>query len=201
MPKNQGGKDTIKNLITLCQQKVHQGKITLNAEGVSGFNDQIAQRTMQGKTYLYQALSQIAPLFKVLGYQTDRSRKSLSLPKEHDVDALCIATLNNQTNQLIDYHRENFYTIKFRAKQTRRRYHDLPRKGKGRVLYQVNIQSGGFRKGDIVRVKNKWISLLNSIYSNARLAFARIKSEPGSAKPEDCQLLLRCRTVIWNYSL
>ncbi len=182
-------------------KKVHQGQITLDVDGVSGFKDQIAQRTMQGKTYLYQALSQIAPLLSVFGYQTSIRRKSLSLPKEHDVDALCIATLNNQINQLINYHRENFYTIKFRPRQTRRCYHDLPRKGKGRVPYQVNAELDGFRKGDLVRVKEKWTKQINSIYSNGRLAFARVKGEPGSATPTDCQLLLRGQTVVWNYSV
>jgi len=82
-------------------KKVHQGQITLDVDGVSGFKDQIAQRTMQGKTYLYQALSQIAPLLSVFGYQTSIRRKSLSLPKEHDVDALCIATLNNQNKSTL----------------------------------------------------------------------------------------------------
>ena len=48
--KEHGGKDTIENLITLCKQchkKVHKGKLKLNVEGVSGFKDKIAQRTMR----------------------------------------------------------------------------------------------------------------------------------------------------------
>ena len=100
VPQNQGGKDTIKNLITLCQSchnKVHQGQITLHADGISGFKDQIAQRTMQGKYFIYQILENFAPVFKVFGYQTASFRKYLSLPKEHDVDALCVATLDKGT--------------------------------------------------------------------------------------------------------
>jgi len=198
----QGGKDTIKNLITLCQlchKKVHQGKITLDVNGQRGLKDQIAQRTMQGKSLIYQTLKTIAPVFKVFGYQTASFRKSLGLPKDHDVDALCVATLDRRTE--IPYHRENFYTIKFRPRQTRRRYHDLPQKGKGRVPYQVNAELDGFRKGDLVRVKDKWTKQINSIYSNGRLAFARVKGEPGSATPKDCQLLLRGQTIVWNYSV
>ena len=71
--KEHGGKDTIENLITLCKEchrKVHKGKLKLDVEGVSGFKDRIAQRTMQGKTYLYQTLSKIADVSKVFGYQT-----------------------------------------------------------------------------------------------------------------------------------
>lgn len=200
VPQCQGGKDTIKNLITLCQQchkKVHSGQITLAINGVSGLKDQIAQRTMQGKSLIYQTLEKVAPVFKVFGYQTASFRKYLGLPKDHDVDARSKATLDRRT--VVPYHRENFYTIKFRPRQTRRRYHDLPQKGKGRVLYQVNAELDGFRKGSLVRVKDKWTKQINSIYSNGRLAFARVKGEPGSARPDDCQLLLRGQTVVWNY--
>ena len=198
----QGGKDTIKNLITLCQQchkKVHSGQFTLDVDGISGLKDQIAQRTMQGKSLIYKSLETVAPVFKVFGYQTASFRKSLDLPKDHDVDALCVATLDRRT--VVPYHRDNFYTIKFRPRQTRRRYHDLPQKGKGRVPYQVNAELDGFRKGSLVRVKEKWTKQINSIYSNGRLAFARVKGEPGSARPEDCQLLLRGQTVVWSYSV
>jgi len=199
---SQGGKDTITNLVTLCHschQKVHQGSITLSVNGVSGFKDQIAQRTMIGKYYIYQTLDKIAPISNFFGYQTAELRKSKGLPKEHDVDALCVATLDNQTP--VPYHRKNFYTIKFRPRQTRKRYHDLPRRDKGRVPYQVNAELDGFRKGDVVRVKGSFLKQINSIYSNGRLAFARVKGSPGSARPTDCQLLLRGQTVVWNYSV
>ncbi|MBC8233817.1 HNH endonuclease, partial [bacterium] len=207
--KEHGGKDTISNLLTLCRpchRKVHQGKLSLDVEGASGFEDRIAQRTMQGKTYLYEKLSQIAqsPLVKggrgvvskAFGYQTSEYRKALDLPKRHDVDALCVATLT--TGEVIPEDRENFYNIKFRPRQTRRQYHDLPRKGMGRVRYQVNCELSGFRKGDIVRVKGKWVKQINSIYSNGYLAFARVSGEPNSAQPKDCQLLQREQTVIWE---
>jgi len=169
--KELGGKDTIENLIALCKtchQKVHKGKLKLDIEGVSGFLDQIAQRTMQGKAYLYKELSKLASLSKVFGYQTSAYRKSLSLPKSHFFDALCVATL--ETGEVIPPNYENFYKINFRPRQTRRQYHDLPRKGKGRVRYQVNAQRDGFRKGDIVRVKGKWVKQINSIYSNGYLS-------------------------------
>ena len=196
---SQGGKDTLDNLITLCakcHEKVHQGQIMLNTSGVSGFLDQIAQRTMQGKTYMYEILNQIASIRLVFGYQTSSYRKSLDLPKTHDTDALCVATL--LTGERVPLSRENFYSIRFRLRQTRRQYHDLPRKGKGRVLYQVNSELEGFRKGDLVRVKGKWVKQINSIYSNGRLAFARVKGEPSSALPRDCQLLRRGQTIIWK---
>ena len=208
-----GGKDTISNLMTLCKpchQKVHQGKLSLDGLGdspraqttsrrsgtISGFFDRIAQRTMQGKTYLYEKLGKIAKLSTVFGYQTSAYRKSLDLPKTHSIDALCVATL--QKEEAIKPSRANFYTVKFRPRQTRRVYYDLARKGKGRVRYQVNGELEGFRKGDIVRVKGKWVKQIFSIYSTGYLAFARVKGEPSSAKPVACQLLQRGQTIIWQ---
>ena len=204
---SKGGKDSIYNLITLCEychEKVHEtgqsGKVKIKGgkvvTGMDGFSDRIAQRTMQGKAYLYEELSQIASLSKVFGYQTSAYRKSLSLSKTHDIDALCVATV--PTGEVIRNHHKNFYRIKFRQRQTRRQFHDLPLTGVGRVRYQVNASLEGFRKGDIVRVKGKWIKQINSIYSNGYLAFARVKGEPSAAKPKDCQLLQKGQTVIWE---
>ncbi|MBM3243106.1 hypothetical protein FJZ31_43155 [Candidatus Poribacteria bacterium] len=80
--RENGGKDSIENLITLCKQchkKLHKGKLKLKVEGANGFKDRIAQRTMQGKSYLDEKLSQIAPVSKIFGYQTSSYRKSLFL--------------------------------------------------------------------------------------------------------------------------
>ncbi|MBC8458172.1 MAG: HNH endonuclease [Deltaproteobacteria bacterium] len=202
-----GGKDSIYNLVTFCENchdKVHKtsesGKVKLKGgkvvTGMDGFEDKIAQRTMHGKAYLYETLGQQASLKKVFGYQTSSYRKSLSLLKSHSIDALCVATL--ETGEVIEENYENFYKINFRPRQTRRQYHDLPRKGKGRVRYQVNAQRDGFHKGDIVRVKEKWVKQINSIYSNGYLAFARVSGEPNCAKPKDCQLLKRGQTMVWE---
>jgi hypothetical protein len=197
--RSHGGKDTLDNLLTLCDQchhLLHQGKITLKVMGVHGHLDQIAQRAMQGKSYLYAMLGAQTPLSKLFGYQTATLRKARGLPKEHDVDALCIATY--QSGEVIPYHRERFYSISFRPRRTRRQYHDLPRTGQGRVKYQVNEVLAGFHKGDIVRVKGRYIKQINSIYSNGRLAFKRVKGEPPSALPKDCQRLSRGQTILWE---
>ncbi len=197
--REHGGKDTLTNLVTLCDschRKVHQGKSILKVTGVSGYLDRIAQRTMQGKSTLYVVLSEQARLSTLFGYQTATLRKARELPKTHDADALCIATY--QSGEVIPYHREQYYTITFRSRQTRRRYHDLPRKGQGRVRYQVNAELQGFCKGDIVCVKGQWVKQVNSIYSSGYLAFKRVKGEPFQARPQDCQLLERGRTVVWE---
>ena len=200
--REQGGKDSLTNLLTLCEachKKVHQGQVTLKVTGVSGHLDQIAQRTMQGKSYLYASLSAQTPLSTLFGYQTAILRKARDLPKEHDADALCLATY--ETGEMVPYDRERFYIVSLRSRRTRRQYHDLPRKGQGRVKYQVNDELGGFRKGDIVRVKGEYLKQVNSIYSNGYLAFKRVKGEPNQARPKDCQLLERARTILWEKGL
>ncbi len=197
--REQGGKDSLTNLLTLCEachRKVHQGQVTLKVTGVSGHLDQIAQRTMQGKSYLYASLSAQTPLSTLFGYQTATLRKARDLPKEHDADALCLATY--ETGEMVPYDRERFYLVSFRPRRTRRQYHDLPRKGQGRVKYQVNDELGGFRKGDMVRVRGEYLKQVNSIYSNGYLAFKRVKGEPNQARPKDCQLLERARTILWE---
>lgn len=179
-----------------CHHRLHQGKLTLAVTGVSGHLDQIAQRSMQGKTHLYAALGKTIPLLTVFGYQTATWRKHLVLPKAHDVDALCIATY--ETGAVVPHHRDRCHRITFRLRRTLRQHHDLPRKGLGRVKYQVNKELEGFRKGDVVRVKGQWIKQINSIYSNGSLAFPWVKGEPFTARPKDCVLLERGTTISWH---
>ncbi len=196
--RRNGGSETIKNLITVCStchDLIHDGTITLKKKGVDGFKDQIAQRTMQGKTYLYSELNKKYQVSKVYGYETSAFRKEQGLPKDHDADALAVATL--RTGEMIPFHKENFYTINFRATQTRRQFHDLPKKGKGRVKYQVNPSLGKFSKGDIVLVKEKFLKQINSIYSNGILAFKRVPSEPSSSIPKNCRLLERKNSLVF----
>jgi hypothetical protein len=134
---SKGGKDSIYNLITLCEKchdGIHKtgesGKVKLKSgkvvAGLCGFQDKIAQRTMQGKKLMYQELEKIAPLSTVYGYQTAEFRKACYFPKEHWIDALCIANL--ETGEFAQPNKENHYEIWFRAKQTRRIFDSQPQK-------------------------------------------------------------------------
>jgi RRXRR protein/HNH endonuclease len=197
--RQNGGKDTLANLLTVCEvchHRLHKGKITLKATGVSGHLDQIAQRAMQGKTHLYAILSTLVPLTTVFGYETSLYRKHLTLPKTHIIDALCIATF--RAGEVVAPPESNVYRIGFRPRQTRKRYHSLPRQSKGRVQYQVNSELQGFQKGDLVLVKGKYVKLINSIYSDGYLAFPRVKGEPPKALPRDCRILEREGTILWE---
>lgn len=199
IPRSKGGKDTILNLVTLCSthhKALHKGKIKMELNGVGNLKDVIAQRTMQGKQSLYKLLSRFGEVKTIFGYQTAEYRKALGLAKDHDVDAFCIANYFSMYD--LSYHKENCFRVSFRPRQTRRCYHDLPKPGKGRVRYKVNELLEGFRKGDIVMVKDHFIKQINSIYSNGRLAFKRIKGEPASALPKNCRLLLKQKTIVFD---
>jgi len=95
------------------------------------------------------------------------------------------------------FNRDNYYEINFRPKQTRRQYFDLPKKRKGRVKYQVNLELEGFRKGDIVFFNGKERQI-NSIHSIGRLAFAKDNGKQISCKPSKCKLLEKQKTIIFN---
>jgi hypothetical protein len=53
-------------------------------------------------------------------------------------------------------------------------------------------------KGDIVLVKKTWVKQVNAIYAEGRLAFKRVKGEPANVRPEDCRLVAREQTIIWE---
>lgn len=194
-----GGLDSLDNLITLCSTchaKVHSGKASI-AGGVSNHLHAIAMHTMQGKTFLYTQLEGFfGHLEKAFGYQTSQVRKYFNLPKEHDVDAFCLAVMQTQLKGT--WSRDNYYQVSLRARQTRRVFFSQPRKGVGRVRYQVNEELAGFRKGDIVLVKGKFVKQITSIYSNGSLAFARVPGEPASVKPKHCRLIEKQKTVVWR---
>jgi hypothetical protein len=198
--RRNGGADTINNLITLCHRchsKVHEGKISI-PNGVSAFKDRIAQRTMQGKAYLYNYITNyFGNLQLVYGYQTSELRKTHNLPKDHDIDAMCVASLNPAMHRFPTYNRNNYYEIRFRPRQTRQQFYAQARKGKGRVRYQVNSEVAGLRKGDLVLVKGKYVKQINSIYSNGNIAFARVKGEPSAVKPDKVRLLEKQKTLMW----
>jgi len=119
----------------ICHEKVHKtgesSKVNLKGNkvvtGMDGFKDKIAARTMQGKTLMYQELEKIAPLSCVYGYQTASFRKALSYPKEHWIDAVCIACL--ETGDIVPLDSSNHYSVWFRSKQTRRIFNTQPSKG------------------------------------------------------------------------
>jgi hypothetical protein len=196
--RSKGGKDTIDNLVTLCEEchkKVHENEITLKIEGRSNRLDVIAQRSMQGKGHMYKELGKTCEVGKVFGYETSSYRKEIGLEKSHIIDSLCIATL--RTKERIGLSVLNNYVVSFRPRQTRRVYQVQAKKGIGRARYQVNESIGGIKKGDLVEVKG-YLKVVNSIYSNGCLAFAREKGEPNSSVLSKCRVIEKCKTIQWG---
>jgi len=66
------------------------------------------------------------------------------------------------------------------------------------VRYQRYEELEGLRKGDVVLVKGRWVKQVNAIYGAGRLAFKRVKGEPANAKPQECSLLERGQTIVWE---
>ena len=197
--KSQGGKDTIKNLISLCSPchvKVHEGVLQLKITGVTAFKDQIAQRTMQGKAYLYSEIRKLYNLELRFGYETSARRKGLGLEKDHDIDAAVLVMLG--TNKVLYTHKFNFYSVVFRAVKNRRQYFDQPKKGKGRVKFQVNEELEGFKKGDLVLVREKYLKQINSIFSVGRFSFTRGKDKVRTATPKFCRLIESAPSMVFN---
>jgi len=210
---SKGGKDSIYNLITVCvscHEKVHEtgqsGKVKLKSgkvvTGMDGFSDKIAARTMQGKTLMYQELSRIAPVSLVYGYQTSSQRKAHSLPKEHFLDALCIATL--ETDEFVPPDKESHFTVWFRPKQTRRIFNTQPSKGGKMKQWQkyLGLASNGkdcilvdkrdkdfvlpygytfYKKGDVISIDG-YLTEIASINGNGKGFYYWVYQEDGSRK-------------------
>jgi 5-methylcytosine-specific restriction endonuclease McrA len=239
--KEDGGPDTPENLITLCDKchnDYHKNKISLEIPTPSSDFRSLkeAMHVMQGKTYLRTELAKIAHVSLTYGYITSENRKKNNLPKEHFIDAIVIAgsAFRNPKTDLQDIKLgtlstkeipKQFFSVSFLPRQQRKLFFSLPKKGKGRVPYEVNnfvatdrkrvivgknpklfgktdVPQGFtvFRKGDLVKVKG-FIKEINSIYSNGALAFARIKGEPNSSSPKNIKLLRKRQTIKYNICL
>ena len=106
IPRRLDGRDTIKNLITLCSQC--HGAVTGNEEGfILLFQDMLsvtkipdlasAQHVMNGKTWLQKELAKRAFLTLTTGGDTANKRIDWNIPKTHANDAICITGLEPDT--------------------------------------------------------------------------------------------------------
>ena len=89
------GGDAPNNLITLCEschKKYHEGKIKLKQKRGQSFKAEMFMGIMRWR--FFNKLKEIYPAVEVkntYGYLTKSRRINLGLPKEHYVDAYCIA--------------------------------------------------------------------------------------------------------------
>ena len=165
IPRRNNDSNLLGNLITLCSD-CHQ-LVTGDEESYITYfqslvgttnlpNIKPAMHVMQGKTYLHQELSKIAPLTLTTGANTSNHRIDWNITKTHSNDACCITGIEIDNYATLVYE----YTIKPRRKRTQTiqntsnlsiRHGDLVTyKPRGRNLvtcYVIAILESGYQKG------------------------------------------------------
>lgn len=145
------GGDSPNNLITLCEtchNKYHKGEIKLKIKRGQKFKDATFMGVMRWT--FYNRLKELYFNVKMTyGYITKNTRISHNLPKDHNIDAYCIA--NNMSAKRLNYH---YYFKKVRC-HNRQIHKAKILKGGKRKLNQAQYLVKGFRLFDKVIYENK----------------------------------------------
>lgn len=145
------GGNTPNNLITICEEhhkQYHKGKLKLNFKRGQKFNDATFMGVMRWT--FYNRLKEIYPNVKMTyGYITKNTRITYNLPKDHNIDAYCIA--NNMSAKRLCYH---YYFKKVRC-HNRQIHKAKILKGGRRKLNQAQYLVKGFRLFDKVKYEGK----------------------------------------------
>lgn len=140
------GGDSPSNLITLCEtchNNYHEGKFELKIKRGASFRDAAFMGIMRWA--FYDKLKKVYPsVFLTYGYITKDTRIRSKLPKEHRIDALCIAG-HPQAQQS-----DTWYAIKKIRKHNRQIHKVNILKGGQKKLNQASYKVHGFRLFDKV---------------------------------------------------
>ena len=145
------GGDAPNNLITLCEtchSAYHAGEIKLKQKRGQSFKEAAFMGIMRWT--LFDRLKEIYPNIKnTYGYITKNNRIRLGLPKEHYVDAFCIAG-NFEAERL------SYYWYQKQVRKNNRQIHKIQySKGGVRKRNQTPYTVFGFRLFDKVRYKGQ----------------------------------------------
>ena len=145
------GGDAPNNLITLCEtchKKYHEGKIALKQKRGQSFKDAAFMGIMRWA--LLEKLKEIYPdVRNTYGYITKNNRIRLCLPKEHYIDAYCIAG-NFEAERL------PYYWYQKQVRKHNRQIHKMRfNKGGVRKRNQTPYVIFGFRLFDKVNYKGE----------------------------------------------
>ena len=145
------GGNTPNNLITICEEhhkQYHRGKLKLNLKRGQKFKDATFMGIMRWT--FYNRLKEIYSNVKMTyGYITKNTRITHNLPKDHNIDAYCIA--NNMSAKRLNYY---YYFKKVRC-HNRQIHKAKILKGGRRKLNQAQYLVKGFRLFDKVKYENK----------------------------------------------
>ena len=145
------GGDSPNNLITLCEdchKAYHNGTLKLNLKRQSSFRDAAFMGIMRWA--FYNKLKELYPNVSLTyGYITKNTRIRNDLPKEHRIDALCIA--GHPQAKLAD----EWYAIKNFRRHNRQIHKANFLKGGKKKLNQAPYEVYGFRLFDKVRYDGK----------------------------------------------
>lgn len=147
------GGDAPNNLITLCEtchKAYHAGKIKLKQTRGQSFKAEAFMGIMRWA--FFNKLKEVYPTIEIrntYGYLTKNTRIRLGLPKEHYVDAYCIAK-NVQAERL------NYYWYQRQVRKHNRQIHKLTiNKGGSRKRNQSPFEVFGYRLFDKVKCKDE----------------------------------------------
>jgi 5-methylcytosine-specific restriction endonuclease McrA len=188
VPRRSYGNNSTYNLITLCK-KCHDKTKGCEEKFIEKYQEKIkgkninfsdAMHVMQGKTYLRQALNDIAPLKLTVGSETANKRIDWGIEKSHSNDAIVITGLRPDTCNI------KKWTIKPMRRQS---------KAKG-------VEVEGFRHRDFV----SYTDSKNIIYRGYVTALYTDKKQMNIQSPEKhlkrcgykrCKLLERFEKIYW----
>ena len=152
LESRKSGGDAPNNLITLCEtchKAHHAGKIKLKQTRGQSFKAEAFMGI--SRWFIFNKLKEIYPVEvkNTYGYLTKNARIKSGLPKEHYVDAFCIAG-NMQAERL------SFYWYQKQVRKHNRQIHKLTiNKGGTRKRNQSPFELFGFRLFDKVKCKGE----------------------------------------------
>lgn len=94
-PRSKGGSDLPENIVGVCaacHAKIHTGQLGTQLEGIAKKYGALSVLN-QAIPYIWQGLISLFGIEHVhiaFGYQTKQLRETLGLPKDHDIDSVCI---------------------------------------------------------------------------------------------------------------
>ena len=172
--KSKGGTDTLKNLITLCEDchdDLHKGKFKLN---IKPKLFQYPQYLQQGKWYLLDLLKKKYQEVKVcFGWQTSYWRKNLGLEKTHFNDAVSMIC----RDKLPIFRCKDYLIIPKRKKIWENNPTKTCEEKNGFRHYDLvkSIRKGGKVIGNIRSLKKNTITLRTKFDNNYEVSYKKTK--------------------------